>query len=437
MIGKLNQSSSLNEWLDFIDQITFDEIELGLDRVRQVYKNLNIKQSFPIVMVGGTNGKGSTCAFIESIYNNGGYKVASYSSPHFFKFNERIRVNKAPCTDRVIVDALFRINKAREKIPLTYFEMTTLAAMLIFTENDIDIAIMEVGLGGRLDAVNIFDPEVSLITSISLDHQEFLGDSIKKIFKEKVGIFRENKNAILNFSCKEAFIKKFKETSVANISEIGSDYCIKVDGSKINFFGKIKIFLNLSLPKLNGRNQLQNLSGALRVIELLSDNYPVTHSTLNEGIKQTNIIGRLHCINKNPFIILDVAHNKESAESLSQFFKKQRLKGKVRCVFSLLKDKNIMEITAQFMDYVDEWYISEIDSPRALKITEIIPSLIKQRKDITCYSFKTTQEAFSAAYKISGDNDNIVAFGSFFIVSEILKDNSICPIQKTQSAIFS
>ena len=129
---------------------------------------------------------------------------------------------------------------------------------------------------------------------------------------------------------------------------------------------------------------------------------------------------------------MDVAHNKESAESLSHFFKKQKLKGMVRCVFSILKDKNIIEITEQFIDYVDEWYISEIDSPRALKITEIIPSLIQQRKDITCYSFKTTQEAFSAAYKISGDNDNIVAFGSFFIVSEILKDNSICQIQKTQ-----
>ena len=431
MIGKLNQSDPLDEWLGFIDQITLDEIELGLDRVHQVYKNLKIKQSFPIVMVGGTNGKGSTCAFLESIYHNGDYKVASYSSPHFFKFNERIRVNKIPCSDQLIVDSLFRINKARENIPLTYFEMTTLAAMLIFVEKDIDIAIMEVGLGGRLDAVNIFDPEVSVITSISLDHQEFLGNSIEKIFKEKVGIFRKNKNAILNFSCQEAFIKTFKDTSRAIISEINSDYFIRVDGLKINFFGKIKNFLDLPLPKLYGKTQLQNLSGALRVVELLSDNYPVTQSILNEGIKQTNIIGRLHCINKNPFIVLDVAHNKESAESLSQFFRKQKLKGKVRCVFSLLKDKNIIDITEQFIDYVDEWYISEIDSPRALKTTEIISSLIQQKKDVTFHSFKNTQEAFYDAYKNSDDNDNIIAFGSFFIVSEILKDNSICQIQKT------
>ena len=150
MIGKLNQSNSLDEWLHFIDQITLDKIELGLERVLQAYKNLNIKQSFPILMVGGTNGKGSTCAFLESIYHNSGYKVASYSSPHFFKFNERIRVNKTSCSDLVIVDALFRINKARKNIPLTYFEMTTLAAILIFVEKDIDIAIMEVGIRRKI-----------------------------------------------------------------------------------------------------------------------------------------------------------------------------------------------------------------------------------------------------------------------------------------------
>ena len=432
MIDELNQSSSLDEWLDFINHINSDEIELGLDRVRRAYKNLNIKQSFPIVMVGGTNGKGSTCAFLESIYQNGGYKVASYSSPHLFKFNERFRINKNPCEDQVIVDALFRVNEARKNILLTYFEMTTLAAMLIFVENDIDIAIMEVGLGGRLDAVNIFNPEVSLITSISLDHQEFLGDSIEKIFQEKVGIFRKNKNAILNFSCQEAFIKKFKDISKAIISEINSDYFIKVNGSKINFFGKRKISFNLTLPKLYGKTQLQNLTGALRVVELLNENFPVPQSTLNEGIKKTDIIGRLQCINKNPFIILDVAHNKESAESLNQFFMKHKLNGKVSCVFSLLKDKNITDIIKQFIDCVDEWYISEIDSSRALKVTEIISSLIQQKKNVTYHSFKNTQEAFSAAYKNSDDNDNIVAFGSFFIVSEILKDNSICQIQKIQ-----
>ena len=432
MIGELDQLSSIDEWLHFIDQITPDEIELGLDRVRQVYKNLRIEQSFPIVMVGGTNGKGSTCAFLESIYQNADYKVASYSSPHFFKFNERIKIVKKPCSDQVIINALLKVNEARENISLTYFEMTTLAAMLIFVENNIDIAIMEVGLGGRLDAVNVFDPEVSLITSVSLDHQEFLGDSIDKIFKEKVGIFRENKNAILNFNYDRVFIKKFKYATKSIISEVNTDYFIKKDGSKINFFSKSKNFLNLPLPKLNGDTQLQNLSGALRVIELLDKNFPVTQSALKNGIKSTNIIGRLQCISKKPLIILDVAHNKESAESLNQFIKKQKLSGKVRCIFSLLKDKNINDITEQFIDYVDEWYISEIDSPRAANVSEIISTLIQQKKNITLFTFKTIQEAFSIAYKNSDDDDNIIAYGSFFIVSEILKDNSICQIQKTQ-----
>jgi len=207
---------------------------------------------------------------------------------------------------------------------------------------------------------------------------------------------------------------------------------MKVDSSKIDFYGQRKNFLNLPLPKLFGKTQLQNLSGALRVIELIYKKYPIAQSSLKKGIRRTDIIGRLHCINKNPFIILDVAHNKESAESLNQFFMKQKLKGKVRCVFSLLKGKNIMDITKPFIDYVDEWYISEIDSPRALDTKEIISSLHKQRIDVSYYTFKNTEKAFSAAYKNSDDNDNIIAFGSFFIVSDILKDNSICQIQKTQ-----
>ena len=164
-------------------------------------------------MVAGTNGKGSTCAFLESIYHNAHFKVACYTSPHFFKFNERIRIKKTACSDEVIVDALFKVNKARKDIPLTYFEMTTLAAILIFSSEDIDIAIMEVGLGGRLDAVNIFDPEVSIITSIALDHQEFLGDSLEKIFKEKSGIFREHKRCHFKFcSLRKHLLKILRAT---------------------------------------------------------------------------------------------------------------------------------------------------------------------------------------------------------------------------------
>ncbi|MBT5149690.1 MAG: hypothetical protein HOM45_00395 [Nitrosomonadales bacterium] len=164
----------------------------------------------------------------------------------------------------------------------------------------------------------------------------------------------------------------------------------------------------------------------------MSKNFPVTQNALEKGIEETNITGRMQFIKKNPLIILDVAHNKESAESLNQFFKQQRLKGKVRCVFSLLKGKNTPDITNQFMDYVDEWYVSEIDSPRASKADEIISELIKQRKDIVSYEFNTTQEAFSKAYKNSDVDDNIIAFGSFFIVSEILEDISICQTQKIQ-----
>ena len=357
----LNCSNSIDEWLEYIDFITPKEIELGLDRVRRVYKHLEIEQSFPVIMVAGTNGKGSTCAFLESIYHNAHFKVACYTSPHFFKFNERIRIKKTPCSDEAIVDALFKVNKARKDIPLTYFEMTTLAAILIFSSEDIDIAIMEVGLGGRLDAVNIFDPEVSIITSIALDHQEFLGDSLEKIFKEKSGIFREHKDAILNFYSDETFIKDFKSNSKAIVSEINNDYQIVEDNSKLNFFGQKQNFIGLPRPKLNGKRQLQNLSGALRIVELMFDFFPVKVNILKKAIEETNITGRMQVLKNKPLIILDVAHNKESAESLNNFFREKRQKGKVRCIFSLLEGKDIFDITNQFIDYVDEWYISELN----------------------------------------------------------------------------
>jgi len=428
----LNRSNSIHEWMSFIENISPKEIELSLDRVLQVYKNLNIKQNFSVVMIAGTNGKGSTCAFLESLYHYSEYKVACYSSPHFFTFNERIRINKIPCSDEVIVDALFKINEARNNIPLTFFEMTTLAAILIFANEDIDLAIMEIGLGGRLDAVNILNPDVSLITSISLDHQEFLGNSLDKIFREKSGIFRPNKNAVINFKSDEEFLNKFRINSSAIVSELETDYKIVETNSGIEFIGQKISFLNLPKPSLNGKKQLQNLSGALHVAELLIKKYPLTEEVLKKAIKQTNITGRLQIIKNKPLIILDVAHNEESAESLNQFFKEKRQEGKVRCVFSLLRDKNIIDITKQFIDYVDEWYISELNTNRACKAKEIISKLTEQRENIIIKLFKTTQEAFLAAYINSTVDDNIMAFGSFFIVSEILEDTSICQIQKTQ-----
>ncbi len=281
----------------------------------------------------------------------------------------------------MIVDALFKINEARNNIPLTFFEMTTLAAILIFANEDIDLAIMEIGLGGRLDAVNILNPDVSLITSISLDHQEFLGNSLDKIFREKSGIFRSNKNAVINFKSDEEFLNKFRINSSAIVSELETDYKIVESNSGIEFFGQKISFLNLPKPTLNGKKQLQNLSGALHITELLIKKYPLTEEVLKKAIKQTNITGRLQIIKNKPLIILDVAHNEESAESLNQFFKEKRQEGKVRCVFSLLSDKNITDITKQFIDYVDEWYIPKLNTNRACKTNEIISKLTEQREE--------------------------------------------------------
>ena len=199
MQDKPTNKASLASWLSYIEEIHFNQIDLGLERVLQVKEKAGINPDFPIILVGGTNGKGSTCAFIESILNESNLKVGCYTSPHFINFNERIRINKNEASDNKIVDALNYLENKRENISLTYFELTTLAAVEVFIKERVDIAILEVGLGGRLDAVNIFNPIISIITSVSLDHQNYLGDTIEAIAHEKAGIFRPKKPAIINY----------------------------------------------------------------------------------------------------------------------------------------------------------------------------------------------------------------------------------------------
>jgi len=203
-----NEFSSLHDWLRYIEKVNPKEIELGLNRIDRVFQTLNIKLDFLIITVAGTNGKGSTCAFLESIYFSAKYNVACYTSPHLFKFNERIKVNKVPCCDQDIVNSLNLINSKRMGVPLTYFEITTLAAMHIFSQKKVDVAILEIGLGGRLDAVNLFDPAVSIITSIALDHQDYLGNTVEEIALEKGGIFRPNKHAIINTKNEKNILKE-------------------------------------------------------------------------------------------------------------------------------------------------------------------------------------------------------------------------------------
>jgi len=391
---------------------------MGLDRVGRVKNSLNIEPKFPIITVGGTNGKGSVCAFLEEIYSKAGYSVGCYTSPHLFKFNERIKINLEQVNDETILKSLNLVNTKKKTIELTYFEITTLAAMNIFIEKKIDIAILEVGLGGRLDAVNIFDPDLSIITSIGMDHQEFLGGTIKEIAREKSGICRPNKHAILNFeNIPKSMINELNKLN-ASLSILNDDYSYKSTSENYNF-KSVNILMNdLPLPNLKGKNQLTNLAGCLRAVNLLQNKLPVRLGAIKEGIKDARIDGRLQILSNEPYIVADVAHNTDAALNLYDFISTSKRAGKVYAVFSILENKDIKKVLMPFINIVDEWFVSEINDSKAQKIDIIITTLKKYNKKVVINKFNNLNQAYKNAYKKCNLNDNIIIYGSFFTVSE-------------------
>ncbi len=396
-------------------------IKMGLDRVKNVRDQAHINPNFPIITVGGTNGKGSICAFLESIYSESGYSVGCYTSPHLFKFNERIKVNKKEIDDNTILETLDFIQTKKKFIELTYFEITTLAAIKIFIEKKIDIAILEVGLGGRLDAVNIFEPEISIISSLSMDHQDYLGDSIDKIAYEKSGISRPNKHTILNFQNIPNSMINFLNKLKTKLSLLNNDYSFSYDAKYYNYTSHNISMEELPLPNLKGHNQLVNLTGCLRVIDLYNKKFPVGLEAIKKGIKDSFIKGRLQILSKKPYIVADVAHNEGAAISLYNFIRLTKREGKIFAVFSILENKDLEKVLFPFTSLVDEWNISELKDIRSQKIDFMTSSLKKSKNKIIINKFNNIIEAFENALNKADLNDNIIIFGSFLTVSAIME----------------
>ena len=413
-------SNSLNDWLEYIDSINSKSISLGLDRVKKVKEICNLNPDFPVVIVAGTNGKGSSCKFLESILYYAGFKVGCYTSPHLFNFNERISINKKSISDDLIVDSIKSIDSRRDNELLTYFEITTLSAMDIMIKANVDIAILEVGLGGRHDAVNVFEPEISLITSISLDHQDYLGNTVEEIGYEKAGVLRKNKDAIINFDAPPISVLEYAKKISANVSIIDTNYKLNCKHKTFDYIGEEESIVDLPYPKIHGLHQLRNITGVLRCIELLRVNLEIKKEAIIDGLLGVNLRGRAEIISQNPFIVVDVAHNPEAALSLYNVLSKSRNKGKLRAVFSILKDKSIKDVIRLFVDIVDEWHISKINSARAMPTIEIINAIKSYRSDALIYSSDNLHGAYMNAYEKTSLNDNIVVFGSFYTVSECL-----------------
>ncbi len=412
--------ASLADWLSYLESLHPKTIALGLERVEEVKRRMGLDPVFPLILVGGTNGKGSVCAMLESMLHAAGYRVGCYTSPHLLHYNERVRIAKQSVSDEALCASFERIEQARKEILLTYFEFGTLAAMQIFIEEKVDVAILEVGLGGRLDAVNVFDADCAIVSSVDLDHMDYLGDTIEKIAFEKAGIFRKDRVAI--FSGEEApkSLVEHAEKIGAVLWRIGHEFGFKAHQGQWDFQGQLAKRSALPFPALRGRFQLNNASAVLAALDALKDRLPVSMEAVRRGLTEVQLAGRFQFVPGRPQIILDVAHNPHAARALAQNLADLPPCPHVYAVFAMLKDKDAMGVIDALDPYVDTWLAAGIAAPRGATGGELALMLKRKgvRGEVLC--FADVEEALKHACNVAGENDRIAAFGSFYTVAHAM-----------------
>ena len=413
------QSKTLPQWLAHLETAHPTTIDMGLTRVTQVKNAMNLVPSCPVIIVGGTNGKGSTCAFLSHIYAAAGYKVGMLTSPHLLRFNERIAINNQPVSDEDIVAAFERIEAARGDVSLTYFEFNTLAAVDIFRLHQVDVMILEVGLGGRLDAVNVFDADCAIVTSVDLEHQTYLGDTVEQIAKEKAGIFRAGKPAIFGQDPAPHSLGQHAKNIGAKLLQLNHQfsYLARIDSWQWQANnGSLKI--DLPLPALQGAFQLNNAACAVAAVQIMRQQLPVSNEALAQGIAQAQNTARFQIIQRQPEIILDVAHNPHAARALASSLNALPAK-RTFAVFSILADKDSDAVINTLQGSIDEWFIAPLDLPRGMTLTALTAKL-KKHNIQTIHPHNTIQAAYTAALSQVTENDRIIVFGSFHTVAEVL-----------------
>lgn len=405
----------LIEWLDYLENRHQQEIQLGLTRIHQVAERLDLlRPTTKVITVAGTNGKGSTVAFLEAIYITAGYQVASYTSPHLIVFNERIRINRIPITDEQLCTAFCNIEVARGDINLTYFEMTTLAALWHFKQFALDLIILEVGLGGRLDATNIIDSDLAIITTIDFDHQAYLGNTIEEIAYEKAGILRANKPFIYADKSPPQSIIKQAQVLKASSYFNGKDYYYDFNNNFFKFKFKNKT-IEIMPPKLHGNAVASGLMASL----IIQDQLPIQTSDLQKAVKTTFLQGRLQLINKEKATLFDVAHNPQAVRYLANFLKCHFPYKTIHAVFSALTDKDLLGIIEPLKETVNYWYPAKLNAKRAAS-EEQLSTALNHYNIISTVCYETPLIAYKAACQKASADDLIVVYGSFITVGEIL-----------------
>jgi dihydrofolate synthase/folylpolyglutamate synthase len=414
---------SLKGWLDWQESLHPVKIDLGLERAAQVYHALNPDCIKPItITVAGTNGKGSCIAYLEAIYRAQGYRVGAYSSPHILKYNERIKIDGKPVSDELICEAFARIESVRCNTSLSYFEFGTLAALDIFWRSGLDIQLLEVGLGGRLDAVNIIDPNVSLITSIGIDHIDWLGETREAIGQEKAGIFRAKTPAIIG-DCDppESLLQSAIEKD-ARLYCINKDFSYKKQTTTWDWFAGDRHISQLPEPGLKGEHQYRNASSVILAVEVLAKSLPVSDMAIRIGLKNIQLLGRFQLIDDKIPVLIDVGHNPDAVKTLVDYLNMTFPDKRIHAVFSMMKDKDIAGVLEIMNPVVYDWFFAPIANPRAA--TEPLMRKIFSQSSVSRISFGFTgfADAFNAAKNQSLENDLLLVFGSFFLVSDCLNE---------------
>jgi dihydrofolate synthase/folylpolyglutamate synthase len=419
---------NLDDWLRHLEQAHPVGIDMGLDRINRVKDALALHFDALVFTVGGTNGKGSTCALLESILLAASYKVGCHTSPHFLKFNERARVNGEIVSDELLLEHFNIVEAARASLPdapsLTYFEFTTLAIMHLFAKAGLDAVILEVGLGGRLDAVNMIDADCAIVTSIDLDHIEYLGDTREKIAFEKAGIFRSDKPAICGDPVPPQALMDHAEAIGADLWIMGRDFNFQGDKQQWGWAGRNKRFSGLGYPALRGANQLLNASAVIAALIAVRDRLPVGAQEIRNGMAWVELPGRFQVLPGQPTIILDVAHNPHASAALAQNLENMAYHPYTIAVFGAMADKDIAGVLKPMLDKVDFWYFCDLPTPRAASAEDLARELkalgFKEGKDSGIETFKSPELAYQAALKKAGEGDRIAVFGSFFTVAGVL-----------------
>lgn len=412
----------LAEWLAHCERLHPKTIELGLERVQAVAQRLGLRFDCPVVTVAGTNGKGSTCAMLEAVALQAGYRTGVYTSPHLVHFEERCRIAGEIVQARALVPHFERVEQARQGTTLTYFEFTTLAILDLMAASGLDVAILEVGLGGRLDAVNIVDADCAVITSIDLDHMEFLGPDRESIGREKAGILRAGKPAIVSDPVPPHSVLQYAQALGADLWLLGRDFNFSGDKQQWAWAGRGRRYSGLAYPALRGANQLLNASGVLAAFEALRQRVPVTAQAVRNGLAMVELPGRFQIIPGQPTLVLDVAHNPHSVAALAANLDAMGFFPTTHAVFGAMGDKDLAPMLAKMGPLVDAWYFTDLPTPRAAAATDLLARWQRQpgRREVPASTHASPEEALRAAVAAAEPADRILVFGSFYTVGGVL-----------------